>query len=144
MAVLSALLATAALLLTILTVILAPAYVVGRVRRGLREERDSLLTAVIQLKQERARAAGTIATAVRRGTIKPQPEPEDDDLDDDEDEEDAELPPALLGLAQSLGIDPEKVMAGDPAELAKVQAALSKAGASAPSGAPAPGGVVYL
>lgn len=111
-------------LLIALTALLFPSYMRAKIRalaKDLMEEvsdlTDEVPQLIFQLRAERARAAGTIATAQRRGAI-----PRDDQ--DEEEEGRGGLSPMLLGLATQLGIDPSKVMAGDPAELAKVTQAL--------------------
>lgn len=106
---------SAAAILTVLTVILAPSYVSAKVRRALQPLQQGMLEDTIRLKQERARAAGTIATAQRRGAI-----PKIVEMADDEEVESDEGG-ILEGLAQSFGVNLEALKTGDPAEMAKVQ-----------------------
>jgi len=109
------------LVLTGLLILFAPSFIAGRIKRSLQPMLATVPELVLQLRTVQARAAGTIRTAERRRVLAPV---EDDDDDLPEAEEEAGIPPALLGLASQLGIDPQKVMAGDPAELAKVKTAL--------------------
>ena len=118
----------------ILTFILGPSYVVGKVKRPLRESLKEVPELVYQLRAERARAAGTIATAQRRaargggGEAAP---PEDGA------EGELEIPPALLNIARGAGIDVDRLLAGDAAELAKAKTVLANAtgqGSATPTG----------
>lgn len=139
-----AILSWAALFVQLVTLVLAPAYVGSRIRSILKKETKEIPELVYQLKTERARAAGTMATAARRLRQIERDEYDDGSTDEEEPEPSGlgSLAPMILGLASQLGIDPQKVMAGDPGELAKVQQVLGQlkkpaAGASAE-------GMVYL
>lgn len=121
-----------ALVLTGLLILFAPSFIAQRIKRSLQPMLASVPELVLQLRTVQARAAGTIRTAERRRVLAPV-EDDDDDLEEGDGDE-PEIPAALLGLASQLGIDPGKVMAGDPAELAKVKTAL--ASFKAPTAAP--------
>lgn len=59
----------------------------------------------------------------------------------DDDTQEIEIPDWVYAVAKGAGISPEKVLAGDPSEVAKVQQLLGKAGGKS---APADAEEVYL
>lgn len=116
-------LAAAAFLLALVSPLLAKRLVV----KAMAVEAKKAIDLIVDLKSWTARAAGTIRHVKGRLGYKPELA----SIISDEDEADSEdsprgLPPVVMGLAQSLGIDPARVMAGDSVELGKVQDVLAK------------------
>jgi hypothetical protein len=128
----AAALAWTALALVVLCLVLAPSYLRRRISRPLKAELKELPALLLDLKlaradaaRERARAAGTIATAKRRGALA------DDDEDDDEEPRGGGIGEALgdlgellenpvaAGILQGLGIDAARLAAQDPGEVQK-------------------------
>lgn len=105
--------------LILLSIRLAPTFISRKVKASIKD----IPGLVLQLQTAQARAAGTLATAARRTR---QADDDQDDADDDEEPSLGALGPMVMGLATQFGIDPSKVMAGDPGELAKVQQVLGQ------------------
>lgn len=143
-------LSLATLALAILTVFLGPRYMVGRVRTGLEGVQKDLVQATLMAQQERARLAGTIGTLDRRVRANPaaaatvpgaapiaaavaQAATAGGEIEVD-------VPDWLVNAAKGAGVDVGKVLAGDPAEIAKARAVMGGIKAEIPGrGGSAPG-----
>lgn len=104
---------------------------IGQARAQLSEEAKAASDALIQLKSERGRVMALLRHRGRAASGASEEEEEGDEGGE---------PGFLDGLAQSLGVDVERLAAGDQGELAKVQAALGKLAPAQQAAPPA----VYL
>lgn len=128
---------TVVALITVITVLyLAPSYVRARVRHHLRPELDRAADMVSTLKAERARAAGTIGAAVRRGVI-----PSEHGRGPlaaaaaaaNSDGAVVDVPDWIVNIAKGAGVDMERLLAGDPDQAEKVKTLLGHLKGPAPS-----------
>jgi hypothetical protein len=129
-------LAWAAVLLCWAAIFLAPTLILARIRAGLNKATADIAPLISTLIAERARAAGTIGSAVRRGTMIPAQQVVPpvvaavanglvDHAMAAGGGAEIEIPDWLVNVARGAGIDVGKILAGDPGELAKAKGVLA-------------------
>lgn len=110
---------------------------IGKARAELGAEAKDATDALVALRSERGRV---MALLRHRGRASEASEEEEGEADEGGE------PGFLDGLAQSFGVDVQRLAAGDPGELAKLEPLLAKLrGSSAPAALPGlPPGATYL